>query len=452
MVTPPSNLLSSSSLRTASWRCLGIMRLRLLSRAALPASSRISAHRYSRTAAIYTGAPPPRRGARRCWRMYRPIRPTGNCRPARAERVVDFDAFARPEEPLPPFPLPDPFPDMLLIISTLEKNKWLRCQNLKIDKIASANQNTAKGRSESKSRVNVYHNYVHPMGETLDFLLCSFSRASFVMSRGRFSPHWLLAVGIIFFFSNANMYRTCKIQRHSIFWLLMVHINFPAQLNNKAKAQATKNCSQTRYILQFNTYLHLEDRKTYIKQVLGLPAYSSGCNYSKKNESANFEGTDIGQLTLNCVWVVARQRNLVTKMNLPSDFSVISLARQTHHANRPSAVLALLRKRFESAKLRSTVKSIWVRDVVSDMRVSTINIARKILQARSHKRRRGQPKPKHDCNPKPHAKLCCNRVWTLNSIPTVMLPLQTCLWWARRGADFRGEGIMEGNDWGCQWC
>merc|ERR1719174_829085 len=108
MVTPPSSLLSSSSLRTASCKCLGMILLRLLSRAAFPASSRISAHKYSSTAAMYTGAPLPRRGARRCWRMYLPIRPTGNCRPARADRVVDFEALARPEDPLPPFPLPFP--------------------------------------------------------------------------------------------------------------------------------------------------------------------------------------------------------------------------------------------------------------------------------------------------------------------------------------------------------
>ena len=43
-------LFSFSSLRTASWMWRGMMRLRELSRAALPANSRISAHRYSRTA------------------------------------------------------------------------------------------------------------------------------------------------------------------------------------------------------------------------------------------------------------------------------------------------------------------------------------------------------------------------------------------------------------------
>ena len=42
---------NSSSLRMASWRCLGMILVFLLSRAALPASSRTSAARYSRTAA-----------------------------------------------------------------------------------------------------------------------------------------------------------------------------------------------------------------------------------------------------------------------------------------------------------------------------------------------------------------------------------------------------------------
>jgi hypothetical protein len=39
MVTLPRSLLSSSSLRTASWMWRGTMRVFLLSRAALPASS-----------------------------------------------------------------------------------------------------------------------------------------------------------------------------------------------------------------------------------------------------------------------------------------------------------------------------------------------------------------------------------------------------------------------------
>ena len=40
----------------ASWRCLGMMRVFLLSLAALTASLRTSAARYSMTAARYTGA------------------------------------------------------------------------------------------------------------------------------------------------------------------------------------------------------------------------------------------------------------------------------------------------------------------------------------------------------------------------------------------------------------
>jgi len=51
MVTFPRSLFSSSSFLTASVICLGTIRLFLLSRAAFPASSRISAQRYSRTAA-----------------------------------------------------------------------------------------------------------------------------------------------------------------------------------------------------------------------------------------------------------------------------------------------------------------------------------------------------------------------------------------------------------------
>jgi hypothetical protein len=49
MVTPDNNLFSSSSFRIANWRWRGIIRVFLLSRAAFPANSRISAERYSRT-------------------------------------------------------------------------------------------------------------------------------------------------------------------------------------------------------------------------------------------------------------------------------------------------------------------------------------------------------------------------------------------------------------------
>ena len=51
MMQSPRSLSSSSSLRIASWRWRGMILVFLLSRAALPASSRISAARYSRTAA-----------------------------------------------------------------------------------------------------------------------------------------------------------------------------------------------------------------------------------------------------------------------------------------------------------------------------------------------------------------------------------------------------------------
>jgi hypothetical protein len=54
----------------------------LLSRATFPLSSKISAVRYSRTAAIYTGEPELIRLAYPPSRRYRLIRPTGNCRPA----------------------------------------------------------------------------------------------------------------------------------------------------------------------------------------------------------------------------------------------------------------------------------------------------------------------------------------------------------------------------------
>ncbi|KAA8593246.1 hypothetical protein FQN60_009362 [Etheostoma spectabile] len=63
MVTPPSSLLSSSSLRTASCRWRGMIRVFLLSRAAFPASSRISA--------VSTPAQPPGRRGRRLPRAER---------------------------------------------------------------------------------------------------------------------------------------------------------------------------------------------------------------------------------------------------------------------------------------------------------------------------------------------------------------------------------------------
>lgn len=53
MTTDPRSLLSSSSFRTASWRCRGTIRDFLLSRAALPANSRISAARSRRVSSVY---------------------------------------------------------------------------------------------------------------------------------------------------------------------------------------------------------------------------------------------------------------------------------------------------------------------------------------------------------------------------------------------------------------
>ena len=74
----------------------------LLSQAAFPASSRTSAHRRSRTAARHTGAPPPARWEHRPAFRRRLTRPTGNCRPALAER----EALFAPDLPRPPFPFP----------------------------------------------------------------------------------------------------------------------------------------------------------------------------------------------------------------------------------------------------------------------------------------------------------------------------------------------------------
>merc|ERR1712078_953530 len=104
IVTVERSLESSSSFRTASWTWRGTMRLFLLSRAALPASSSTSALRYSRTAARYTGAPAPTRVAYLPCFRYRLMRPTGNCSPALADREVPFPA---------PFPFPFPRPDIV---------------------------------------------------------------------------------------------------------------------------------------------------------------------------------------------------------------------------------------------------------------------------------------------------------------------------------------------------
>lgn len=51
ITTAPKSLLSSSSFLIANCKCLGMIRDFLLSLAAFPANSKISADRYSRTAA-----------------------------------------------------------------------------------------------------------------------------------------------------------------------------------------------------------------------------------------------------------------------------------------------------------------------------------------------------------------------------------------------------------------
>ena len=51
IVTPDNNLFNSSSFLMANCKCLGMIRVFLLSRAALPANSNTSAAKYSKTAA-----------------------------------------------------------------------------------------------------------------------------------------------------------------------------------------------------------------------------------------------------------------------------------------------------------------------------------------------------------------------------------------------------------------
>lgn len=63
IVTFPNSLFSSSSFFIAKVKWRGVIRDFLLSRAAFPANSKISAHKYSKTAAKYTGAPAPMRVA-----------------------------------------------------------------------------------------------------------------------------------------------------------------------------------------------------------------------------------------------------------------------------------------------------------------------------------------------------------------------------------------------------
>ena len=85
MVVLAKKLPNSSSFLTARLMNLGVTLYLLLSLAAFPANSRISAAKYSRTAAKYTGAPDPT-----LWE-YLPvfknleILPTGNYKPALAD-------------------------------------------------------------------------------------------------------------------------------------------------------------------------------------------------------------------------------------------------------------------------------------------------------------------------------------------------------------------------------
>ena len=87
--TPPwatvafaKKVLSSSSFLTARRINLGVTLNLLLSFAALPASSSTSAHKYSITAATYTGAPAPTLAAYLPYLMYLATLPTGKVIPA----------------------------------------------------------------------------------------------------------------------------------------------------------------------------------------------------------------------------------------------------------------------------------------------------------------------------------------------------------------------------------
>ena len=71
------NVFSSSSYLIANNKCRVVTRFFLLSRAALPDSSSISAVRYSKTAAV-----PDTRSTPLWWRIRVSIRPTGNTKPA----------------------------------------------------------------------------------------------------------------------------------------------------------------------------------------------------------------------------------------------------------------------------------------------------------------------------------------------------------------------------------
>ena len=102
IVTFPNSWCKSSSFLIANVKCRGTMRDFLFSRAAFPANSRISAHKYSSTPAINTGVFAFMRLVYLFWRRYRPIRPTGNWRPALLDDVVEALFLPRP-----PFPVPE---------------------------------------------------------------------------------------------------------------------------------------------------------------------------------------------------------------------------------------------------------------------------------------------------------------------------------------------------------
>ena len=151
-----------------------------------------------------------------------------------------------------------------------------------------------------------------------------------------------------------------------------------ALLQTQIQNEYSVNRNELNYILQFNAYLFQEDRNVYIKQVLGLPAFSPDCEQIRKNQgSSPVEGQNMTQYSFSCFWTGGRQRNQVTKMNLASDFSVIRIVSRTHCVKRPSVVLALLRNQFKAARMGS----IWVRDVVFDLRMGVSTTTRQTLQS-----------------------------------------------------------------------
>ena len=88
---------------------LGVTLYLLLSLAALPANSKTSAHKYSNTAATYTGAPAPTLAAYLPYLMYLATLPTGKVIPA----LADLECYSLPTPRSLP-PLPFPFPAIFL--------------------------------------------------------------------------------------------------------------------------------------------------------------------------------------------------------------------------------------------------------------------------------------------------------------------------------------------------